>query len=632
MNHKKGLTSFISVALFTLPTSPSSRMLLSCFTFNLLLPALVYGAPLLHRDQLFARKLLGSSFGVPGNKTFDYVVVGGGNAGLTVAARLAEDPSMSVAVVEAGSFYELENGNLSQIPAYDISWAGKDPKDTNRVDWGFVTVPQEELLDAEVHYARGKTLGGCTARNYMAYHRGTKGTYKKWAEQVGDDSYTFDNFGPYFEKSLHFTPARDSRAQNASANYDLKTLGNGKGPLSITFSNYANAMSSWVEKGLAEIGIKPQKEGFTTGKLEGSAYVLENIDPDTQIRESSETAFLRPALRNTGLMVYQSTLAKRILFDAKKRATGVVLKSEGRSKYVLSARKEIIISTGAFQSPQLLMVSGVGPKSTLNRHNIPVVADRPGVGQNMWDHVLMGPSYRINAITSSSLADPEFAAEAARLFNEKQEGILTNSGGDFLAWEKISRLRSFDNRTRATLDAYFPPDWPEVEYISMSGMLGYQQDYLRDAPNDGYNYATVSTALVAPLSRGIIDIRSADMADPPVIDPRWLSHPADRAIVVAGYKRVREMFATKTLQPILIGPEYFPGPNVTSDEEILDTIRKSVSTVYHAACTCKMGRANETDAVVDSRARVLGVHGLRVVDASAFPLLPPGHPVATVCK
>jgi choline dehydrogenase len=467
----------------------------------------------------------------------------------------------------------------------------------------------------------------------MAYHRGSRGSYKKWADRVGDESYTFDNFGPYFEKSLNFTAPKGSRALNASAEYDLKTLGNGTGPLSITFSNYANAMASWVQKGLAEIGIHPQR-GFTSGTLDGSSYVVENIDATLQTRESSETAYLQPALTKTGLMVFQSTLAKKILFDSNKRATGVVLKSDGRGPYVLSARNEIIVSAGAFQSPQLLMVSGVGPKAMLKRHGIPIVAERPGVGQNMEDHVLVGPSYRVNVITSSSLGDPAVLAKAEKLYNEKQEGILTNSGGDFLAWEKIpAALRSsFSSSTLAALNSSFPGDWPEVEYLSMSGFLGYQQNYGRDAPTDGFNYATVSTALVAPLSRGTVGIRSADTADAPVIDPRWLSHEADRAVVVAGYKRVREMFATSAIQPVLIGPEYFPGANITSDEDILHVIRQTVSTVYHAACTCAMGRSNDSNAVVDSKARVLGVSGLRVVDASAFPLLPPGHPVATICK
>lgn len=223
----------------------------------------------------------------------------------------------------------------------------------------------------------------------MVYHRGTTGSYQQWADQVGDQSYTFEKLLPYFEKSLNFTPPdQGKRAQNATPQYDLSTLGNGKGPLSVTFANYAQAFSSWAQKGHAEIGIHPTN-GFTSGKLLGSSYTLSTIDRPTMTRESSETAFLQPALGNPNLYVFQSTLGKKIIFDAKKRATGVQVDTAGKV-FTLSANKEVILSAGAYQSPQLL-VSGVGPKATLAKHNIPVVADRPGVGQNMW----VGLKYRI---------------------------------------------------------------------------------------------------------------------------------------------------------------------------------------------------------------------------------------------
>ena len=226
----------------------------------------------------------------------------------------------------------------------------------------------------------------------MAYQQGSKGSYEQWANQVGDSDYTYENFLPFFKKSLNYTSPSNARAANATPDYDAASFGSGGGPLSVTFSNYANAMSSWVEKGLDAIGISPI-QGFTSGQLNGSSYVLETIDYTKQTRESSETAFLRPAIKSTSLKVYPSTMAKRILFNSKKKAEGVLVSSDG-SEYTLSAKKEVIVSAGAFQSPQLLMVSGVGPKATLKKHNIPVVADRPGVGQNMWvsTHVFMSPS------------------------------------------------------------------------------------------------------------------------------------------------------------------------------------------------------------------------------------------------
>lgn len=204
-----------------------------------------------------------------------------------------------------------------------------------------------------------------------------------WADQVGDSSYTFKEWLPYFEKSLHYTPPDPlKRPTNATPQVDLQTLGGGKGPLSVTFSNYAQAATSWVAKGFEEIGISPIN-GFTSGKLLGSSYVLETINASTQTRDSSETSFLRSALGNINLTVYQSTLAKKILFDQNSKAVGVQVDSHGLS-YALSAAKEVITSAGTFQSPQLLMVSGIGPATTLQKHKIPVLADRPGVGQNMW--------------------------------------------------------------------------------------------------------------------------------------------------------------------------------------------------------------------------------------------------------
>lgn len=227
----------------------------------------------------------------------------------------------------------------------------------------------------------------------MAYQRGSVGSYEQWADLVGDQDYTWRNFLPYFEKSLNFTPPDShKRAANATPEYDTATLGPGNGPLSVTFTNYAQAFSSWVQKGLTEIGIHPRR-GFTSGELMGSSYVLNTIEPTLQTRESSETAYLQPALANPNLIVYTQTLAKKIIFDSNKVATGVQVDTQGKV-YNLSARKEVILSAGTFQSPQLLMVSGIGPRATLSQYNIPVVADLPGVGQNMWVSKL-GQSSRI---------------------------------------------------------------------------------------------------------------------------------------------------------------------------------------------------------------------------------------------
>jgi choline dehydrogenase len=263
----------------------------------------------------------------------------------------------------------------------------------------------------------------------MVYKRSSCEAYQRWADEVGDSNYTFEALSPYFEKSTTFTaPDISKRGVNATPQYDLSTLGT-RGPVDITFSNYAQPVSTWVQKGMAAVGILPIN-GFTSGQLIGSSWPIGTINHTYGTRESSETAYLEPALSLPNLIVYPSTLAKKILFD-KTTASGVVV-STGGYQYTLTARKEVIVSGGTFQSPQLLMVSGVGPRATLEQHNIPVVANLPGVGQNMWDHILFGPSYRVKVQTASALGmgDNFFVANAK--FVEEQTGPLASPGGDFL--------------------------------------------------------------------------------------------------------------------------------------------------------------------------------------------------------
>jgi choline dehydrogenase len=574
---------------------------------------------------------------------YDYVVVGGGTAGLVVATRLAEDGSKSVAVIEAGTFYETANSNLSQIPLFGPGGAGKSPLDTYPfVDWQFQTTPQavrsarltaryklnryQGMNGASVHYARGKALGGSSARHFLTYQIGPKGSYQRWADQVGDQAYSWNNFLPYFQKSQDFNAPR-GRPANATPEYDTATLKQG-GPLSVTYAPYAMAFSSWARNALTAMGLK-SINGFTSGSVLGSSYQLLTLSK-TSLRESSETAFLQKiGLARPNLVVYSSVMAEKILFNGTK-ATGVQINMNGLP-FKLSANREVIVSAGAFQSPQLLMVSGVGPRDVLSRNGISVVKDLPGVGQNMEDHVLGGPSYRVNVLTTSAMANPAFAGMQAQQYLTSNTGMLTAVGADFLAFEKLPKnmTSQLSNSTQADL-AKLPSDWPDIEFFPTSAYYGSQVNFRTDAPVDGYNYATVAVALSAPLSRGSVSISAADMNTPPVINPNWLTHPTDQAVAVAGWKRARTVF--DHMPGVLLGPEYWPGTNVTTDDQILRQVRQSFGTVFHASCTCKMGKSDDPMAVVDSKARVFGVSGLRVVDASAMALLPPGHPQATICE
>lgn len=382
--------------------------------------------------------------------------------------------------------------------------------------------------------------------------------------------------------------------------------------------------------------------GFNDGALLGSAFMTSTVDPSTGIRSSSSSSFLQTALqRNLAPTIYTNTLAERILFtnSTTPRATAIRVTTAGTFgtpslTYTLTARRSLILSAGAIQSPQLLLVSGIGNCTALSTLSIPCTAHLPGVGQNLQDHVLFGTSHRVHLLTASAaLSNATLAAEAIATYQATASGPLSLPGTSVVGWEKLPATyrAALSNTTRTLLDADFPPDWPEIEWLPMSALYGTGDDPIHTDPRDGANYATLNTALVAPLSRGSIRIGSASMQAPPLIDPGWLSHAGDREVAVQSVRRQREMWGWLAARGVAEGEEYYPGEEaVGTDDEIVEWLKRAASTVNHASCTCKMGTRGDEMAVVDAEARVFGVEGLRVVDASSFPLLPPGHPQSTV--
>ena len=276
----------------------------------------------------------------------------------------------------------------------------------------------------------------------MAYQRTTKGALQKWADDVGDPAWTYDNVARYYSKSVSFSPPDMSkRIANATPAYDTSTLGT-DGPLKLAYPNYAQAISTWFSKAMDAVGIRPV-QGFTSGALDGSAFLVNAINHTDGNRDSSETAFLRPFLSRRNLFVLNGTLAEKIIFDGNT-ATGVqVSTGNSTSSQLIAAAKEVIVSAGTFQSPQLLQVSGVGPATMLKQHNIPIVADRPGVGREMQDHTFYGITYRVNVQTGTALSYGDNLQKAITQFQNEQSGLLSSPGGDLGAYEKVpSSLRS----------------------------------------------------------------------------------------------------------------------------------------------------------------------------------------------
>ncbi|KAL8833982.1 MAG: hypothetical protein Q9170_003984 [Blastenia crenularia] len=599
-------------------------------------------------------RLLGSSFGILGlNATFDYVIIGGGTAGLTVANRLAKNPQLTVAVVEGGSFYEIDNSNYSQIPAYDVQFSSPDPASIQPlVDWGIVTSPQAGmpllLLTRNsnckiVGYiipkenAWAADAGPVAWRSTDSDRRGTRGSYQRWATQVGDQSFSFENLLPYFQKSPSFTPpdyAKRGPGNSITDNQDaFSTTG---GPLQVSYTNFYQPFSTYIQRALQALGLK-KIAGLNSGSLLGFSEFTLTVDPKAGTRSSSETSFLQDAIATSTLQVYQKTIAKRIVFDGDKNAEGVLVETAG-VQYLLTARKEVILSAGVFRSPQMLMVSGVGPSATLQKFSLPIVSALEGVGQGMQDQPYYTLAYKVNVSTNSQLLiNPAFVAQATEDFLTSQTGPLSSPGGNWVGWEKLpGALR--DGLSNATISdlSNFPSDWPEIELLPIAG-------YAAPATSTD-NYAAVSIAILVATSRGNVTISSIDTNDNPFVSTNWLLTQTDQEVAIAAFKRARQLAAATD---ITIGPEVLPGTQIQTDEQILDFVRGTVGPIHHASATCKssspwrqailkspgaMGKRDDPNAVVDPAGKVYGVKGLRVVDASAFPLLPPGHPQASVCK
>ncbi|KAG9695483.1 alcohol oxidase, partial [Aureobasidium melanogenum] len=475
----------------------------------------------------------------PGNATYDYVVVGGGTAGLTVAARLAEDPRVKVAVIEAGDFYEDVNGNLSLVPGYGALVS------TPAVDWGFKSTPQKALNGRQLDYSRGKTVGGSSATNLMAYHRGTIDSYHLWAQAVDDSSFEWDNFLPYFQKSVRYTPPNNAlRAANASVpNPSVRSYSNAGGPLDVTHSNYADPVSSFAGAAWEELGLAQLKD-LTTGSLIGNQYSPATIRASDQTRSTSKSSFLEYAVNSgrNNIFLYKTSLAEKINF-ANKKSTGVQVSSNSQ-KFTLHAKKEVILAAGTLQTPQILMIYQEWDKTWRTTFSSP------------WS-------------TKSTLTDAGFAARVGAEYTKNHSGILTNTGADYFAWEKLPSeyLSRLSSQARTDLAA-FPPDWPDYEVV------------IGDVPfAAGAEYAQAI---------GNVSISSASMADPPLIDTQTLATSTDQQVAVQVIKRMRQLWSTKSYSAITSSAdEILPGASVQSDEQILEYLLANAGSGFHCACTCK---------------------------------------------
>jgi len=448
---------------------------------------------------------------------------------------------------------------------------------------------------------------------------GTKGWYGAIANTTGDDSYLWENMFPFMKKSFNFTPPdAQYRAQNASANYTVSTYDVPGGPVHLSFPKYAQPLTSYGPAAYAAAGFKAN-DGFLNGALVGYSYWPFTLRPNDSTRSSTEVGFLSPTAARTTMRVYQSSMVRNILFDSNKRATGVNVTIAGIKPFTISARKEVIVSNGFVHSPQLLMVSGIGPRAHLEKFNISVISDLPGVGQNLRDTPNVGGiTHSMNVPSSNAFTrDPATFHAANEMYLTNGSGPLSSPSSDFAGWD-IFPAKYTANMSQVTKDflASLPSDWPNVEYV-----LNANARPLSDGSSPG-NTGTIGCLLTSTSSTGNITLRSASNDVAPALNVGWLNTPEDREIAVASYRRAREIAS----HVAVFGAELTPGANVTSDAQILEYIQtKGLTSIHHGASTCAMGKSAKAGAVVDSKARVFGVKGLRVIDTSSLPFSAPGH-------
>ncbi|KDQ59695.1 aryl-alcohol oxidase [Jaapia argillacea MUCL 33604] len=571
------------------------------------------------------------------DQVYDYVVVGGGTAGCVLANRLSEDPSVSVLLVEAGGSHEKET--FSKIP---VAFGKLFKTDA---DWAYNTIPQSGLNGRELFYPRGKLLGGCSSMNAMMYQHCSPSDFMEW-ESKGAKGWNYDALSPYFRKAEKFTPSI------LYPNVKSEDRGD-SGLFETSYSHFAPICAKFLDAA-KEIGI-PYNPDINTGKGSlGVTKMLTCIDAKGQ-RSSTATGYLtKEVLSRKNLTVLIGTTTTKVLLSSNERshAIGIEVANNASSpRHTLRCAKEVILSAGAINTPQVLLLSGLGPKEELEKLAIPVVKDLPKVGKNLLDHLVTGAvTMRAKAGTTLDyLADPIKSLPALVQWSIYGTGPATTNVGEAALFVRSDDITlpltaktpdSFASEDKL-IDTTSGPNSPDIEI--MAGPLAFLSHGFRSAPS-GTNCFTLMPGLLRPLSVGQVTLASSSPFDKPLVDPNYFSHPNDVKILTRAVRLAIHIGHTASYQPMLTLPPisqsssldkldlFYPGdadPDTISDADIADWIRRNAETIYHPMGTARIA-SDEKTGVVDEELRVWGVDGLRVVDASVFPAAVSGHPVAPV--
>ncbi|NBA97014.1 GMC family oxidoreductase [Pseudomonas sp. R5(2019)] len=509
-------------------------------------------------------------------RTYDYVIVGAGPAGCLLANRLSADPTQQVLLLEAGG---QDNYPWIHIPVGYLFCIGNP-----RTDWCYKTEAQPGLQGRALSYPRGKVLGGSSSINGMIYMRGQAGDYDRWAAQ-GNPGWAWKDVLPLFKRSeLHFAGGTDWHGS--------------EGEWRVERQRYAWPILDAFREAAAQYGIA-SVDDFNTGSNEGCGYF--QVNQRSGIRWNATKAFLRPVLKRPNLTVLTGVDAQRVVFE-NGRAAAVNGRWQDRDE-LFRARREIILCAGAIGSPAILQRSGIGPRPLLERLGIPVLHELPGVGGNLQDHLQLRLIYQVsNTRTLNQVANSPWGKMGMGL-----RYLYDRSGPLAMAPSQLGAfVKSDPEQPSANLQYHVQP-------LSLERF---------GEPLHRFAAFTASVCNLRPMSRGRVDIASKELAQAPVIDPNYLSHPQDLKVAAQAIRLTRTIVSSAALRPFA-PQEYLPGPELQTEEQLQEAAGKIGTTIFHPVGTCRMG--NGADDVVDAALRVHGVQGLRVADASIMPQIVSGN-------
>lgn len=507
-------------------------------------------------------------------KDYDYIVVGAGSAGCVLAARLSEDPDVSVCLLEAGG---ADNSILIRAPIGSVAML---PTKLN--NWAFETIPQPGLNGRKGYQPRGKTLGGSSSINAMMYARGHHADYDHWAN-LGNEGWSYQDCLPYFKK------AENNEAHSGAFH------GQG-GPLNVADLQCPSSLLKHYLKACESIGVPTNPD--INGEEQFGAMAAQVTQKNGE-RCSAARAYLTPNLQRNNLTVVTQATTTRVLFEGK-RAVGVEYQ-KGSHVYAIKAAHEVIVSAGAFGSPQLLLLSGIGAENDIVPHGIQPVHELPGVGENLQDHIDLVHSFKCASKHDTFGVSAKMMMTMSKALPQwllKRTGKVTSNFAEGIGF------------------FHSAPDLavPDLEFVFVVAIV---DDHARKMHlQHGFS---CHLTLLRPKSRGSVKLESNDPLAPPRIDPQFFSHPDDMPVMIAGWKKQKQMLMSKAFDGIR-GEEIYP-VDESDDAAIEQDIRNRADTQYHPVGTCKMGPVTDPMAVVDSDLRVHGMEGIRVIDASIMPTL-----------